>query len=348
MHAHDADDIVELHPVEHEILDKDHRCSADRADRDGALGTDGIATGGDADKSGEQAIHEAIGQVGPVLRAADQHCDDAAEGSTQQRVRSDLAHRATGRRGGAGIEADPPHQEQHRAHGAQHMRMAMDRQGLAIGIEAADARSQDDDAGQRDPSTDGMHHGGTGEIDEAAGGKPGLVLRHEARAPGPMAENRIDQQADNGRQHDIGRIAHALGHGTGDDRRGRAGKGHLKNEEGIGPFIEAGIAPERARRPEQPHDRGAEHDHETENGEAGSGDEEVRDVLLRHIDGVLRADHACFQQKKPGLHQQHEDGSGHHPDMVQVGAELLDIAREFREIRWSSRESTGSTQNDER
>jgi hypothetical protein len=53
-----------------------------------------------------------------------------------------------------------------------------------------------------------------------------------------------------------------------------------------------------------------------EQPEERRGDEEVREVLDRDVNRVLRPDEAALERREPGLHEEDERGRGEEPDEV--------------------------------
>ncbi len=94
MHAHDTRHVIKLHAMKNEILDK--KRPRRRKSRQSRSRLSGLRhrSRGNADEARQQAVHKAVCEVGAILRATDQHRDNAAERSAEQRIRSDLAHRA--------------------------------------------------------------------------------------------------------------------------------------------------------------------------------------------------------------------------------------------------------------
>ena len=89
------------------------------------------------------------------------------------------------RHGAARIEAEPTEpQDQAADRGSRHV-VPRDGLTLAVGAVLADARAEDDDADQRRPAADRVHHRGTGEIEEAH-------LSPTSRRPRSSDRDRID------------------------------------------------------------------------------------------------------------------------------------------------------------
>ena len=145
---------------------------------------------------------------------------------------ADKVHR---RKRAAGIESVPAEPENQSA--ADGDGQIMRQHGsAAIALEfAAEPRAQNDRAGQRDESADGVHDRGAGEIMEGhAQGREDVagaahVGQPAVRAPCPVSDDRIDEASDADAVEKVADETGAADHRAGSDRRAGIGKGELEN-----------------------------------------------------------------------------------------------------------------------
>ena len=139
-----------------------------------------------------------------------------------------------------------------------------------------------------------MNHGRTCEIDEAAVAKDRPVIGAKGAPPGPVREDWIDEARQEDRSHHIRPQTHAFGDRAGNDRCGRAAEHDLKDEKAsfMGCEIaQAKIAPVKPREPDrQRRDDGlgcSEGEHEAHRCEGCNREDEIEQVLLGDVNGVL-------------------------------------------------------------
>ena len=192
------------------------------------------------DEAAEEAVdgHADV----PLLRAGvdEEHRDQAAGAGRQRGVGGDPADalEVHGRQRRAGVEAVPAEPQDDAADGGDGQ-VVRRRRAAAVALElAAEARSEGDGAGEGDDAADGVHDGRAGEVTEdGAVGDDAVEPAHgvaepAARAPDPVAEDRVDEAGHADAVEDVALEAGAADHGARGDRRRGVGEGELEQEEG--------------------------------------------------------------------------------------------------------------------
>ena len=184
--------------------------------------------------------------------------------------------------------------------------------------------AQNDGAGQSGPAADGVDHRGTGEIDEAESFQPAAAV--EEAAPGPAAENRVDEGADDDTVDQISGELGPFGHGAGYDGGGRGGEDHLEHPEGQHPGIAADVevAQKKAGGAEPAGGGGTEHQPETDGPEGEGAHGKIHQVFHHDVDGVLGPREAGLHHGKPGLHEKDQGGRHQGPHVIRVGLHQVD------------------------
>ena len=110
--------------------------------------------------------------------------------------------------------------------------MALDRPGPAVAlVELAQPRTNDQNGGKSDPGPHRTDHRGSGKVDKPAVGKQRGLIIVDRVTPGPVPENRIDQNSDQENHPEIADDAGPLGDRAGDDGRSGAAEDQLEKEE---------------------------------------------------------------------------------------------------------------------
>ena len=179
----------------------------------------------------------------------------------------------------------------------------------------ADAGADDHGADQAQPAAGGMDDGGAGEVGEA-----GADVVQPAAAPGPVADDRIDQRGHEHAVDHVGGKAGPFGHGAGDDRRRGCGEHRLEQPEGeVGSIAGPGrgeVGQEEVAAAEQAGLAGPEHEGVADGPERQHADGEVHEVLHQDVGRVLGAGEARFEHREAGLHQEDQDGREQRPYRV--------------------------------
>ena len=156
-----------------------------------------------------------------------------------------------------------------------------------------------------------------GEVDEAELLEPAVravSTDERARAPRPVAEDRVGHGRDEGGEHQVAAEAHPLGDRAGHERRRRRDEPELEEEEG---GQERAVALEdEGRRADEAARVDAEHQAEAEQPEQRRRDEEVGEVLDRDVDRVLRPDQAALERREARLHEEDECRADEQPGDV--------------------------------
>lgn len=119
-----------------------------------------------------------------------------------------------------------------------------------------------------------------------------------------MSEDGVCDRGDEDGEHDVAGEAHALGDRPGYERRRDPDEAELEEKEG---GDERAVAvEEEQRRADETALTSTEDQPEAEQPEQRRRDEEVREVLDRDVDRVLRSDQAALEGGEAGLHEQHE------------------------------------------
>ncbi len=317
MHRHGIDRVVDPEPREKIARDKADDAAA-RADENGVRRRHDVAVGGDGDETGENAVQRQLHVRQSVADPADADDRKPARRRRQHGVDEDEGNRGIERERRAAIEAEPADPEQE--HAERRHRHVVRLDALAVRPEAADAGTEHEDRGERDPAADGMDDGRAREVDETAALEPAGRLAAQHAAPGPVAEDGIDQHGEDGGRDRIAAKAHAFGDGARDDGGGGRTEGELEEEEGHDPggrLIAACDAVEgEVGRAEKPARADTEHEAEADEPEADARDAEIHHVLDGDVDRVLCANETGFETGEACLHEQHEHGTDQHPDRV--------------------------------
>ncbi len=175
-----------------------------------------------------------------------------------------------------------------------------------------------------DPAADRVDHGGTGKIDETQLFQPAAAV--EEPAPGPAAEDGVDEGADDDTVDQIAGEFGPFGHGAGDDGGGRGGKDHLEHPEGQHPGVTAGfeVAQEKSRGAEPAGGGGPEHEPETDGPEGDAADGKIHQVFHHDVDGVFGPGKTGFHHGKAGLHEKDQGGGHQGPHIIGVGLHQID------------------------
>ena len=206
--------------------------------------------------------------------------------------------------------------------------MARDGVDGAILVVLADAGAEHQSADERADAADHVDDRGTSEIMEAH-------LAEPAAAPGPMARDRIDDEADEQRIEAVRRELRALCHGTRNNRRGRRAEDRLEDDVGecritsIRTRIEH--LDEEIRRADDAADVIAEHQAEADNPERDGADAEIHEVLHDDVAGIFRTRQAGLDHREAWLHEEDECSAEENPDRVHttVLSGVRRICREY-------------------
>ena len=188
----------------------------------------------------------------------------------------------------------------------------------------AQAGPQYDGAGQGGPSADRVNHGGTCEIYKSKTFQPALAV--EQAAPGPAAENRVDD----GAEHDtVNQVAGKLGpfcHGPGNNGCGRGAKHHLKHPESQDPGITADFKiGQKETGGAEPAGRCAtEHKSETDGPECQGSHGKIHQVFHHNIDGIFGPGKSGFHHGKTGLHEKNQGRGYQRPNIIGMGLYQID------------------------
>lgn len=317
VHRDSADGVIQLHHPQDESLAGNDQQAADRADHRRSMPDHDVAARRDPDEARQQPVDRARRHVVAVDRAPGEHADRASEGCGDDRVEGDPSDVADAGDRRAAVEADPADEEDDRPGAGQHHRVTGDRAGVSVFVESPEARPEHDQRGHRHPCADGVDHRRSREIDEAHPREPGLVVRNDRTAPGPVTDDRVDQSRDDRRDQEVAAEHHSLCDRAGDDGRRRADEHRLEHEQAEHPGVPVDQRLGVGEEPDHAADARAEHQAEADEIEEADGKKEIAEVLLGHVDGVLRAHHPRLEQQEPGLHGQHQRSRRDDPDVVQ-------------------------------
>lgn len=314
-----TDRVVEVEPVE--AHDRgDHDDAGDEADDDRRAHAHAVRAGRDADQTGQAAVH-GHGEVGVVQHdLAGEHAgDDRGAGGDHgvHEHEADLAR--IGVQGGRAVETEPAEPEQEDADGHERHVVAHDGHHLAVDV-LADARSEQDHAGERGPAADAVHEGGAGEIVEVQGVQP-------AAAPAPRADDRVHDRHVDGSEDQVAAQLHAFGDRAGHDRGGRRGEHPLEEE--VRPVREfAVVVRDRiARGQVQPESGEPEpvvpnpvhtgvHERESADGVRKEPDRRGHGVLEEDVVAVFCAGQAGLHARESEVHQEDQHAACHDPQVV--------------------------------
>jgi hypothetical protein len=180
-----------------------------------------------------------------------------------------------------------------------------------------------------------VDHPGAGEVDVAVPeARLGAELGEPAAAPGPHAEDRVDDDRHPEAVDDERGELPAFGHGAGHDRRGGVHEHQVEQEVGHHPDVVDAVEgePLGAEQPpaaevERAGERvgaaevgdvadAAEHQRVAGEPEAEDADPVDHEVGHHHVGGVLLAAEAGLHQREPGLHEHHQEAGDQRPGEV--------------------------------
>ena len=194
----------------------------------------------------------------------------------------------------------------------------------AVALElAAETGAEDDRAGEGDHAAHRVHHGRAGEVAEAHAAVGGL--QEAARAPGPVAEDRVDEAADGEAVEQVALEVGASDHRPRRDRRAGVGEGELEQEErherdaGVGRPVEGVRRRGAVEEEELVADDAvaeAEHEGEAERPEQQRAQARVDDALLEDVDDLTGPGEAGLEHHEAGLHEEHEERGDKGPGRV--------------------------------
>ena len=323
-HAHHAADAVAGEDVEGVIQARlgfpvdgdvaDH--AGDQAD-DHALADPDEARGrGDGDQADHRADAGAEGRRLLAHHPVPEH--PAEHGRGRGGVRGGEGHggRAVGPQGRAGVEAEPPEPEHARAE--QHERDV----GRGVGVVIDVALAAPEEEGPGEGGEAGRH------VDDRAAREVlhAPLVQEALGVPGPVGQRRVDHQAEQDHEQQVGREPHPLRERAGDERGGDDRELELEEREhhqrhggrelrvrGLGHPVEheegPGVADVAA-------ERVAESDAEAADQPDERADAERNDALEHGGDDVLVAHHAAVEERQAGGHQEHQRGGREHPGRV--------------------------------
>ena len=270
-------------------------------------------TAGDRYQATQAAVDGRRQQDRPAGESHEGQRAQAAGAGAQVGVDQDRAQVGTVQAADAApVESEPAHPQNEATQRHHRQVVAGDVTYLPLPAEAAQPRPEHQHPRQGRPGADGMHRTIPGEVDEAQ------LLQPALRVPGPVGVQRVDQQRHQTGKGQVGAVAHALGHRTRDDRHRGGGKHHLVQQRDrcdrwciqwrelrdADPATEAGAKGQPpACDPE---------DHADEAG--------AQVHLHDHVDRVLGPRQPPLDQRKAGLHEEHQGTAHGHPGQVdQVG-----------------------------
>ena len=279
-----------------------------------------------------QADHRAdAGAQGRRLRPlhpVEEHPAEHRGGRGRVGRRERQRRRAGGRHRRAGVEAEPAEPEHA---GAENHERDVGRVVALVGEMALPA-TQDHRSGQRREARRHVHHRPAGEVHHAP------LVQDPVGMPRPVRQRRVDEQAEQDHEQQIGREPHPLGERARDQGRRDDRELELKHREdqqrnrrrqrGVSRFADAVEHEERQRIADHAADvvaeRQAEADHDPD-----KADDAQRDHALKHRrDDVLEADHAAVEERQPRRHQQHQTRGRQHPgDVARVALAPLRAGR---------------------
>ena len=225
MRGNRPDDVVDLEPVE-ELDANHHDGTADPADHHGPVVLDDVGPRGDRHQPADRTVQARQQVDAPQNRPRQRHRGNHARRRREVGVGEDIAdgHGIGGageRQLGAAVEPEPAHPEN--KHAERHHGHVGWWSGLHAAVLAvlAPSRADDQGAGERRPAAGRVDDRRPGKILEAHRVKP-------AAAPGPRADDRVDDRREHGDEQEERPEPHPLGQGAGDDGGGRGDEHHLE------------------------------------------------------------------------------------------------------------------------
>ena len=197
--------------------------------------------------------------------------------------------------------------------------MAGNGPGDAVGAVLADAGADDNGSGQTNPAAHGMHHGGTGKINEAELFQPAAAFAEQA-APGPVSADRIDKGRNKRTGDQVDAEAGAFGHGSGNNGGRGRGEHGLEEPEGPQPCTAraAGTGHAEQRGAQQAARVGAEHQTEPDKEIKYAPHEKVGIVFHHDVGRVLGPGQTAFHQREAGLHEHDQHPADQGPQNVGI------------------------------
>ena len=323
-----ADRVVDLHLLD-EVGHQNDEDTAGDADGERANRRHEGATGRDADEAGERAVQR-IAQV-PLAGASvhKEHRRQTAGRRAQRRVEHDQADQVTvtdRAQGRAGVETVPAEPQDHRAEGSVTHVMRLGR----AAENASGARPKHDRTDEGDHAAHRVDNRAAGEVVEAQRAEP-------AAAPDPVNDNGVDENGDEGAIDQVADKIGALGHRAGGNGAGRGREGELEEEHRQRRDIECAKrlahhvhAGHEQRSAEQAAVARPERDTETNHPPHNSREASVDEVFEQRIHGCCLPDHAGFQQRKPGLHEEDQEPGEQHPGGIDTHLQRRNVVQRDR------------------
>ena len=267
---------------------KDHDRSADRTNQDSPDRRHQVATGGDADQSGQYPVEGQRQRRFFIFHPGNDQGKESACASSQiggqEYMRDSQAVALAG--GGqlrSGVETEPAEPKDKDTQASNGQVMTGDGARFPVFAIFAYAGAYDGRAYQGDPSADRMHDGRSGEVVESRSEgihhkATGFTVHQPTAAPCPVTADRIDQYAD---QHRIGQVHGELRtfrHSTRNDGGCRSTEHGLEDQETFDrqfSLVKADV--EEMRHPDKP--ACPEHDPEANRPEQQRTEREVEQVL---------------------------------------------------------------------
>jgi hypothetical protein len=220
-----------------------------------------------------------------------------------------------------GVEPVPPEPEDDAAERGESDVVA-GRHPATIAPELApEAGPEDDRAGEGDHAAHRVDDGRAGEVAEPHAVVGGL--QEPARPPGPVAEDRVDETADEKAVDEVAPEVGASDHCSRGDRRAGVGKGELEQPErherdadGTGQVVGRRGATEEEELMTDDPVAAAEHEGEAERPEEQGAQARVDDALLKDVDHFTGPGEPRLEHHEAGLHEEHEERRGEGPRRV--------------------------------
>jgi hypothetical protein len=227
---------------------------------------------------------------------------DHRRGSGQHQVEHDCSGRHAGGLCLSERETEPAEPQQQGAERGEGEGLALDDRHPPRAAEPAGARSDHCRGHEPGHATRDMDHAAAGEVDETDG------LQPAGRGPGPVGDQRHDQQRVDGDRDRMAAQRRALGRRPGEsgDRAGRQDDVEQQGRRGFARQERSGTG----QRASSIHDAVAE----------GPGDHDGQAQLDQRlgcdIDRVLGANEAAFQRHLSGENEKDRERGGHRPDIM--------------------------------
>ena len=219
MHGKDVERVVDLQLATDDIHSDIAAETAGKAEDQATRHTDKAGGGGHGCKARHHTGDNADQRWTPKAHPFNAHPDKRGRSRRDMGDKQRHAGTAARTKRRTTIETEPA-DPQHT--GTNHGQRRAMRRDLALREMAALANHNRAD--KRSRAGSGMHHNAASEIHHAPGG-------HNAAAPDPMGDRRIDEEQPQRREDQHGREFHPFDIGTDDQRRGDNGKGHLEGGE---------------------------------------------------------------------------------------------------------------------